>query len=67
MTARQIVVVDSHTEGEPTRLVMSGGPALRSTAVTDAVHELRRDHDAFRMAVINEPRGSDILVGALLL
>ncbi|ANO51751.1 proline racemase family protein [Woeseia oceani] len=65
--SRRITVVDSHTEGEPTRLVLDGGPALSAATVADAVHELRRDHDAFRKAVINEPRGSDILVGALLL
>jgi 4-hydroxyproline epimerase len=62
---QRIQVVDSHTGGEPTRVVVSGGPAL-SGSLAERVAVLRRDHEAFRAAVCNEPRGSDVLVGALL-
>ncbi|MBT8084867.1 MAG: hydroxyproline-2-epimerase [Woeseia sp.] len=62
-----IDVIDSHTGGEPTRVVMRGAPALRATSLADAVRELREEHDDFRRSVINEPRGSEILVGALVL
>src|SRR2546426_9982547 len=61
-----IEVVDSHTGGEPTRVVISGGPDLPAGALPDRLAYLRRHHDAFRSAVVNEPRGSDPLVGALL-
>lgn len=64
---KTIDVIDSHTGGEPTRVVMRGAPSLQARSASDAVRELRAEHDEFRRAVINEPRGSDILVGALLL
>lgn len=60
-----IHVVDSHTGGEPTRLVIDGGPVLAGP-LAERVARLREHHDHFRSAVVNEPRGSDVLVGALL-
>ena len=59
-------VIDSHTGGEPTRVVVSGGPALGVGPLADRVKMFRERHDAFRCAVVNEPRGSDVVVGALL-
>ena len=59
-------IIDSHTGGEPTRLVVSGGPALGTGAMNGRLEVFRRDHDAWRRAIVNEPRGSDVLVGALL-
>jgi len=64
---RQVRVVDSHTGGEPTRVVVSGGPDLGDGPLAERVARFRADHDLFRSAVVNEPRGSDVLVGALLL
>src|SRR5918911_1687645 len=65
--ARRVQVVDSHTGGEPTRVVIGGGPDLGDGSVADRLALFRERHDAFRAAVVNEPRGSDVLVGALLL
>jgi len=62
----RIRVVDSHTGGEPTRLVISGGPSLGNGSLSQRLERFRRDHDLFRSAVVNEPRGSDVMVGALL-
>jgi 4-hydroxyproline epimerase len=62
----RVGIVDSHTEGEPTRVVVQGGPDLGEGSMAERLARLRRDHDAFRSAVVNEPRGSDVLVGALL-
>jgi 4-hydroxyproline epimerase len=59
-------VIDSHTEGEPTRVVVSGGPDLGTGPLPERRERLRRDHDAFRRHVILEPRGHEALVGALL-
>lgn len=61
-----ISILDSHTGGEPTRLVLAGGPDLGSGSLEQRLQRFRRDHDAFRSAVVNEPRGSDVIVGALL-
>jgi len=61
-----IRVVDSHTGGEPTRLVLSGGPDLGAGSVRERRERWRADFDAVRSAIVNEPRGSDAIVGALL-
>ncbi len=62
---QRIRVVDSHTGGEPTRVVLEGGPAL-SGSFGARIEILKREHEGFRAAVCNEPRGADVLVGALL-
>ena len=59
-------VIDSHTEGEPTRVILSDGPDLGSGSVAERAGRLMRDHAAFRASVVCEPRGSDALVAALL-
>lgn len=59
-------IVDSHTEGEPTRLVVEGGPELRGRTLPEKLEDFRRRFDDFRSAVVCEPRGSDAVVGALL-
>jgi 4-hydroxyproline epimerase len=64
--SRRIRVIDSHTGGEPTRLVVSGGPELGNTDLATRLERFRTDNDPFRSAVVNEPRGSDVMVGALL-
>jgi 4-hydroxyproline epimerase len=63
---RKISVIDSHTGGEPTRVVVSGGPELRGKSVAERLESFRKEHDRFRSAIVNEPRGSDAMVGALL-
>jgi 4-hydroxyproline epimerase len=62
----RIKVLDSHTGGEPTRLVLEGGPDLGRGPLSERVKILKEKHDEFRSAVVNEPRGSDVMVGALL-
>lgn len=63
---RRVKVIDSHTGGEPTRVVVDGGPDLGQGTMAEQLARLRDDHDLFRSAVVNEPRGSDVVVGALL-
>jgi 4-hydroxyproline epimerase len=63
---QHVSVVDSHTAGEPTRLVVGGGPDLGSGPLSERMERFQRSYDSFRSAVVNEPRGSDVLVGALL-
>jgi len=64
--AKRIRVVDSHTEGEPTRVVLEGGPDLGTGSLADRLARMRSDYDHYRSAIVNEPRGSDIMVGALV-
>lgn len=65
-TPRRIQVIDSHTGGEPTRVVVDGGPDLGVGSMAERCDRFRQHHDDFRSAVVNEPRGSDAMVGALL-
>jgi 4-hydroxyproline epimerase len=58
--------MDTHTGGEPTRVVISGGPDLGAGPLSERRERFHRDFDRFRSAVVNEPRGSDVTVGALL-
>jgi 4-hydroxyproline epimerase len=62
----RIRVIDSHTGGEPTRLIVTGGPDLGTGSLADRLDCFRTKHDGFRSAVVNEPRGSDVMVGGLL-
>lgn len=59
-------VVDSHTGGEPTRVILEGGPDLGSGPLEERAQRLARDHMAFCNAVLREPRGQPAMVGALL-
>jgi len=61
-----IRVIDSHTEGEPTRVVLEGWPPCAGDTMDERRQSLRRDYDHLRRAVICEPRGHDAVVGALL-
>jgi 4-hydroxyproline epimerase len=61
-----IRILDSHTGGEPTRLVLEGGPDLGEGPLDARVRIFRDKYDGFRSAIVNEPRGSDVIVGALL-
>ncbi|WP_272578026.1 MULTISPECIES: 4-hydroxyproline epimerase [unclassified Providencia] len=62
----QIEVIDSHTAGEPTRLVIDGFPDLGNDSMASRLQRLKNEYDPWRTATILEPRGNDILVGALL-
>jgi 4-hydroxyproline epimerase len=61
-----IRVIDSHTGGEPTRLVLEGGPDLGDGPIADRVQRFKERFDDYRCAIVNEPRGGDPWVGALL-
>lgn len=59
-------VVDSHTEGEPTRVITAGFPALESNTMAGRREEFRTKFDDLRRLTVLEPRGYDAVVGALL-
>jgi 4-hydroxyproline epimerase len=61
-----VEIIDSHTEGEPTRVVVAGGPDLGSGDLPNRVRRFQAEFDHFRSGVVCEPRGSEVVVGALL-
>lgn len=61
-----ITVVDSHTEGEPTRVVIEGWPMPAGASMAERREHLLRHQDHLRRAVVLEPRGHEAVVGALL-
>lgn len=63
---KRMRVIDSHTAGEPTRVIIEGGPELGEGTLGERRERFRRDFDRYRAAVVNEPRGCDVIVGALL-
>ncbi|HJT28991.1 MAG TPA: proline racemase family protein [Pyrinomonadaceae bacterium] len=63
---RRVTVIDSHTGGEPTRVVISGGPELGNDSLANRRERFKNNHDDFRRAIVNEPRGTDAVIGALL-
>lgn len=63
---KRIRIIDSHTGGEPTRTVISGFPDLGNGSMAERLQIFKTEFDEFRSAVVNEPRGSDAVVGALL-
>jgi 4-hydroxyproline epimerase len=66
-SSRRIEVIDSHTAGEPTRCILSGGPDLGNGTLLERMDRLRLDYDWMRRAILCEPRGSDVVVGAWIL
>lgn len=68
MRFSQVVqAIDSHTAGEPTRIVTGGLPPVRGATMADKRAALQRDHDHLRRALVHEPRGHDAIVLAYLL
>ena len=61
-----IRIIDSHTGGEPTRVVLSGLPDLGAGPLSQRVTRWRDGFDRYRSAIVNEPRGSDVIVGAAI-
>lgn len=59
-------VIDSHTGGEPTRVIIEGGPDLGTGSMAERLNMMSQNYDYVRKSIILEPRGSDVLVGALL-
>ena len=63
---QKLKAIDSHTGGEPTRLVVSGFPSLGHGTMAERLQRFKTDFDHYRSAIVNEPRGNDAIVGALL-
>ena len=63
---QRIHIIDSHTGGEPTRVVLDGLPDLGGGSVAERAKRFAAEFDHYRRAIVCEPRGNDVIVGALL-
>lgn len=63
---QSITILDSHTGGEPTRLILEGFPDLGQGDMQSRRKILAERYDQYRKTTMLEPRGNDVLVGALL-
>lgn len=62
----RLSLIDTHTGGEPTRVVVAGGPDLGEGSLSQRRTRFREQFDHYRRALVAEPRGSDVMVGALV-
>ncbi len=62
----RIQILDTHTGGEPTRVIVAGGPDLGSGSMVERRSIFQQNFDEIRRGVACEPRGSDVMVGAIL-
>ena len=67
MATEKIQVIDTHTAGEPTRVIIGGFPDLSGETIAECRDSLINDHDGLRAGIVREPRGHDAMVAALLL
>ena len=63
---RRVRAIDSHTAGEPTRVIVEGGPDLGDGTLAERLQIFKARFDGFRSGTVCEPRGSEVIVGALL-
>ena len=59
-------VIDTHTGGEPTRVVIAGPIVLTAATMAERREQFLVECDHYRRALVCEPRGNDVMVGALL-
>ncbi|MGN0164855.1 MAG: proline racemase family protein [Lachnospiraceae bacterium] len=64
--AYKIKTIDSHTMGEPTRIVYDGFPELKGNTMMEKKEYLIKHYDFLRKALILEPRGHRDMFGAIL-
>ncbi|WP_257350890.1 proline racemase family protein [Pseudalkalibacillus decolorationis] len=62
-----VTTIDTHTGGNPTRTILSGAPNLKGKTMSERMLYMKKHCDWFRQALMNEPRGHDVMSGAILL
>jgi proline racemase len=65
--SHRLTIIDGHTAGEPTRLIISGYPRLKGRSLADKMADMRDNHDWVRRVAMNEPRGHRDMFGGVLL
>lgn len=64
---KSIHAIDSHTVGEPTRIITSGIPKIPGRTMAEKKQYLEKNLDYIRTAVMNEPRGHNDMFGSILM
>lgn len=64
---KSIHAIDSHTMGEPTRIITSGVPRIPGKTMAEKKEYLEKNLDYIRTAVMNEPRGHNDMFGSILM
>ncbi|WML24701.1 proline racemase family protein [Neobacillus sp. OS1-33] len=63
---RIFTTIDTHTGGNPTRTLISGLPELKGVTMSEKMLHMQKEYDWIRKLLMNEPRGHDVMSGALL-
>ena len=63
---KMVAAVDSHTCGEPTRIIVGGAPVLKGDTMAEKWVDFKTNHDEFRRFIMTEPRGHSDMFGAIL-
>ncbi|PMY01430.1 proline racemase, partial [Pseudomonas sp. MPR-R5A] len=63
---KMFTTIDTHTGGNPTRTLVSGLPKLEGKTMSEKMLHMKKEHDWIRKLLMNEPRGHDVMSGALL-
>ena len=63
---RTFQTIDTHTGGQPTRTVVGGIPVIPGRTMSEKMHYLKDECDWIRRMLMHEPRGNDVMSGAIL-
>jgi len=66
MIDRVISVIDTHTAGEPTRIIVGGLPRIRGQSMLEKRNDFEKNYDPIRTMILREPRGHNDMFGAAL-
>ena len=61
-----IYAVDTHTEGQPTRIIISGLPKIKGSTMIERKNYLQKNYDFIRKSLLHEPRGHKDMFGAII-
>ena len=64
---KPIQVIDSHTEGNPTRVILSGFPIPKNKTLLERVNYLKKKQDHLRKILNHEPRGNGMMSSVLIM
>ena len=64
--SRGLQAIDSHTAGEPTRIVTGGIPNIKGKTMPEKKEYLEKELDYLRTAIMLEPRGHNDMFGSII-
>ncbi|MDO4987691.1 MAG: proline racemase family protein [Synergistes sp.] len=61
-----VTCIETHTEGEPTRTILSDFPKIPGHTMEEKMLYMMRHHDHLRKGICFEPRGNDVMSGTIV-